>query len=390
MITKIAKNLRNKTLISVGVNYVRINFWHKIVKPKSLVTAPVKFLSRVTDSPDEALEFLLKRVSELTNTNQFALFISSDDERSDIIKNLLAKSGTKIVQISIGEISQYKCSGASAPSCLFTSFLQARIIHQIGELLLQNEFLINIPFEFVCIPKGEYSALEKYDDFNLFSFVSPLLISEINFNELYEHSLDHFDLRTPYFRYTAKCDIRDFMDLLQLITNVVKNDIEGDIAEFGSYKGHSGFLISEILKKLGSEKLLYMFDTFEEFPREDFGIDSFWSSTHKVDFDEVKRKLSSQDNVKLIKGDFTETVLKQPVNKLSFIYVDCDSYRATKFLMEHLFEDVLSRNGFMVFEDYGHQALLGNRLAIHQFFDKKKNCMKIFSQFSAFYIVIKL
>jgi hypothetical protein len=43
----------------------------------------------------------------------------------------------------------------------------------------------------------------------------------------------------------------------------------------------------------------------------------------------------------------------------------------------------------MVFEDYGHQALLGNRLAIHQFFDKKKDCIKIFSQFSGFYIVVK-
>jgi hypothetical protein len=389
MIDKITKNLKNKTLFSVGINYIRINFWHKIVKPKTLVAAPIIFLSRVTDSPDEAVEFLIKRVEELTNPDQYALFISSDDKRSETIKNQLAQKRIKIVQIKIEEIAKFAFIGRPIPSCLFTSFLNAGIIHQIGESLLQNQFLINVPFEYVCIPKAEYSALEKYDDFNLFSFVSPLLISEINFNELYEQSLDHFDLRTPYFRYTAKCDIRDFMDLIQIITNIVQNDIEGDIAEFGSYKGHSGFLISELLKKLGSDKILYMFDTFEEFPREDIGIDTFWSNTHKVDFDEVKRKLSSQNNIKLVKGDFTETLLIQPINKLSFIYVDCDSYRATKFLMEQLFDDVLSKNGFMVFEDYGHQALLGNRLAIHQFFDKKKDCIKIFSQFSGFYIVVK-
>jgi hypothetical protein len=390
MINKLTKNLKNRTLISVGINYVRINFWHRVFKPKSQVSAPVKFLSRVTDSPDEAIEFLIKRVNELTNTDQYALFISSADLRSENVKNLLNKTGTEIVQISIEEISQFEFTGGSAPSCLFTSSFSASIIHRIGESLLKNKFLINIPFEYVCIPKEEYSALEKYDDFNLFSFVSPLLISEISFNELYEQSLDHFNLRTPYFRYTAKCDIRDFMDLLQIITNVVQNDIEGDFAEFGSYNGHSGYLISEVLNKIGSDKILNMFDTFEEFPGEEMGIDSFWSNTHKVNFDEVKSRLANQTNIKLVKGDFTETLPMQAINKLSFIYVDCDSYRATKFLAEFLYDKVLSKGGFMVFEDYGHQALLGNRLAIHDFFDKKTGCIKFFSQFSAFYIVVKL
>lgn len=390
MFDKIIKNINNRTLFSVGINYIRINFWHKIVKPKTLVAAPIIFLSRVTNSPDEAIEFLIKRVEELTNPDQYALFISSDDKRSGTLKNQLTQKKIKIVQINIEEIAKFAFIGGPVPSCLFTSFLNAGIIHQIGELLLRNQFLINVPFEYVCIPKAEYSALEKYDDFNLFSFVSPLLISEINFNELYEQSLDHFDLRTPYFRYTAKCDIRDFMDLLQVITNVVKNEIEGEIAEFGSYKGHSGYLISEVLKKSGSDKILYMFDTFEKFPGEELGIDSFWSDTHKVNFDEVKRKLADQTNIILVKGDFTETLPMQGIKKLSLIYVDCDSFRATKFLVEFLYNTILSKGGFMVFEDYGHQALLGNRLAIHQFFDNKKGCIKFFSQFSAFYIVVKL
>jgi hypothetical protein len=268
--------------------------------------------------------------------------------------------------------------------------MDARTIHKIGKDILMNSSISSIPFEYVCIPKEEYSALEKYDDYNRFSFVSPLLISEFRYNGLYERSLDKFGLRTPYFRYTAKCDIRDFMDLTQIVTNVVKNNIEGDIAEFGSYKGHSGYLISEILNSCKSDKLLYMFDTFEAFPGEEFGIDSFWSNTHKVDFDEVKNRLASQTNIKLVKGDFTETLPLQGIQKLSFIYVDCDSYRATRFLMEYLYDNVLSSGGFMVFEDYGHPALLGNRLAIHSFFDDRNDCIKFFSQFSGYYIIVKL
>jgi hypothetical protein len=132
-----------------------------------------------------------------------------------------------------------------------------------------------------------------------------------------------------------------------------------------------------------------MFDTFDAFPGEELGIDTFWSNTHKVDFEEVKNRLSSQTNIKLIKGDFTETLPLQSIKKLSLIYVDCDSYRATKFLMEHLYDTTLSNGGCMVFEDYGHPALLGNRLAIHQFFDERNDCLKFFSQFSGFYIVVK-
>ena len=186
MIGKIIKNIKNRTLFSVGINYIRINFWHKIVKPRTLVAAPIKFLSRVTDSPDEAVEFLIKRVEELTNPDQYALFISSDDKRSETIKNQLASKRIKIVQIKIEETAKFTFIGGPVPSCLFTSFLNAGIIHKIGESLIQNPFLINFPFEYVCIPKAEYSALEKYDDFNLFSFVSPLLISEIKqHNHLY-------------------------------------------------------------------------------------------------------------------------------------------------------------------------------------------------------------
>ncbi len=390
MINKIIKNIKNKTLISVTINYFRINILHKIVKPKSLTEIPLKILSRVTESPDEAIEFLIKRVTELTNENYYALFISSEDEKADYIKNQLTIKNVVFDLIQIKDIPAFQMRGKTEPACLFTSFFDAVTIYLIGQSLLHNQSLINIPFEYVCIAKTEYNALEKYDNYNKFSFVSPLLISDLKFNKIYEDSLDKFDLNTPWFHYTAKCDVRDFMDLNQILNHIVRNEIYGDIAEFGSYKGHSGYLMSEVLRVMSSDKKVYLFDTFEEFPSEIMGIDSFWSNTHQVDFEEVKNKLSSYQNTILIKGDFTKTLPETGIENLSFIYVDCDSYRATKFLTEYLYERKLSPGGVMVFEDYGHPALLGNRLAIHNYFDNRKDCFRFFSQFSGFYIVMKL
>jgi predicted O-methyltransferase YrrM len=385
MINKLKKHYKQGTLLAVIKNILLS--WLPNKKQKQ---SPARIIGRVTESLEEAIEFLVNRISDLNKDEKTSLLVGEEDLLFAKLINGLNGRSVSFQRIDLNRISSLEIQYPEKTGCIFTSYMDAKTIHKIGEAILNNKSITGIPFEYVCIPKEEYSALEKYDDYNSFSFVSPLLISGINCNELYERSLDLFELRTPYFRYTAKCDIRDFMDLVQIISNVVHNKIDGDIAEFGSYNGHSGFLMSELLRMLGSEKTLYMFDTFEEFPKEDIGIDSFWSNTHKVDFDEVKRKLEFQVNVKLVKGDFTETLPEQPIEKLSFIYVDCDSYRATKFLMEYLYDSVLSEGGFMVFEDYGHPALLGNRLAIHQFFDDKKDCNRFFSQFSGYYIVTKL
>ncbi|MFM8431910.1 MAG: TylF/MycF/NovP-related O-methyltransferase, partial [Bacteroidota bacterium] len=168
-----------------------------------------------------------------------------------------------------------------------------------------------------------------------------------------------------------------------------RKDVPGDICEFGSYKGHSGYLLSRLIEAEKSEKKLFMFDMFEHFPDESAGVDAFWSKTHQVDFEEVKAKFENRKNTTLIKGDFTQTLFTVELDKISLIYVDCDSYRATLFLMEELFEKRLSEKGMMIFEDYGHPALLGNRLAIHRFFDSRTDCICFFSQFSGYYIVIK-
>lgn len=384
MIRKIIKHYNQGTLLEV-LN----NIFFSWIPKKESKPEPVRIIGRVTESWEEAIEFLVERIGSLNKNGKFSLLIDEKDQLATQLINILNGKKISFQSVDLNDIGKYQVESPEKTGCIFTSCMDARTIHKIGKAILLNSSLSNIPFEYVCIPKEEFSALQKYDDYNKYSFVSPLLISDLDFNKLYEQSLDRFGLRTPYFRYTAKCDIRDFMDLTQLITNIVQNNIEGDIAEFGSYKGHSGFLISELLKRLGSDKLLYMFDTFEEFPGEELGIDAFWSNTHKVDFEEVKNKLASQANVKLVKGDFTKTHPEQSIKALSLIYVDCDSYRATKFLMEHLYVKVLSVGGVMIFEDYGHPALLGNRLAIHKFFDNRKDCIKFFSQFSGYYIVIK-
>jgi hypothetical protein len=69
--------------------------------------------------------------------------------------------------------------------------------------------------------------------------------------------------------------------------------------------------------------------------------------------------------------------------------VDCDSYRATRYLLQRVYDGALMRGGIIAFEDYGHPALLGNRLAVDEFFEPRTDCLRWFSQFSGIYTVRK-
>jgi hypothetical protein len=212
--------------------------------------------------------------------------------------------------------------------------------------------------------------------------VSPLPTYPFDPFALYEDSLEHFE---------KKCDIRDFMDICQVLKNIRDNGVAGDVAEFGSYRGHSGWLLASLMTALElEEKRLFLFDTFDSFPEEPLGIDRFWSSSHPVDFEGVRRKFAAFPFVTLVKGDFTRTFEAAGIQKLSLAYVDCDAYRSTAFLMDRLFPEVLAPGGMMVFEDYGHAQLLGNRAAVHDYFEKRAGCVQFFSQFSGCYIVVRL
>lgn len=258
---------------------------------------------------------------------------------------------------------------------------QARAIAAAAERLTAHPLLSKVPFEYAPGLDRQRQVFEQRDEYAQTYFVSPLLRDPVDVYALYEESLQRFE---------QKCGLRDFLDLYQVLLHVHKQAVPGDIVEFGSYRGHSGWLIARVLDALGSDKKLYLFDMFEKFPAESYGVDGFWSHTHDVDFDEVRAKFAGMPRVALIKGDLTQTLATSGVERVALAYVDCDSYRATRFLIDEVYHRRLSLNGAMVFEDYGHPALLGNRLAV----DEGLRCpapagFQFFSQFSGLYVAVK-
>ncbi|MDE0821880.1 MAG: class I SAM-dependent methyltransferase [Opitutales bacterium] len=329
---------------------------------------------------EEAVEFLVERVKAVSKKNNISTLLLLGP-KGKFAQNVLGRldSGLSIESLdSVDELMRLPKEHL-LKALIIISSITPRVVHELVLALLQNKETEHLPVEYVVVPVMENQGIDlMWEDSS--HFLSPLSLQKKSPYDIFNDSLDKFE---------AKTGVRDYLDLLQCINHVVSNDVSGAIAEFGSFKGQSGYLIRRHLDEIKSNKKLYLFDMFESFPYEKIGIDHFWSETHEVDFEEVKSKFTSLDNVNFVQGEFSKTLPESDCNELALAFVDCDAYRSTKYLIEEIFDKRLSPGGIMIFEDYGHSNLLGNRLAVHECFDNKQNVFQFFSHFSGSYIVCK-
>lgn len=311
----------------------------------------------------------------------WVLSLGEDDAFHRLLNQHLQTRGVAYRAHALVEALRWQASDTAGLRGIVCGYADVARQTQAARALPQHPALSSVPFEYAAGINPERELFARRDEYAHTHFVAPSLLDRPSPYELYEESLT---------RFPQKCGLRDYLDLYQVIRHVVANRIAGDLAEFGSYQGHSGYLIARTLQALGSDKRLHMFDMFEQFPQEPYGMDHFWSATHTVDFGQVQAKLADLPNVRLVRGDFTQTLATSGVGQLALAYVDCDSYRATRYLIRTLWDRHLMRGAALVCEDYGHPALLGNRAAVHEELDGSAGAFRFFSQFSGLYIALKL
>ena len=348
-----------------------------------MATSPTNRLNRwQIHSSDDAIQFLSKKARNAFKAcrRPHILIIGGPDAMTAAIReDLIAHRMVPVVR----PLNDFLENGVTEPeqfACVVCTYTDIRRTTAVARAVLADAGLSQLIFEYVTFPAQDYRILARHQTETSLSKISPLLTYPLDVLGLYEASLAHFE---------KKCDVRDYMDFCQMLKTIKDNDIDGDIAEFGSYRGHSGYLLASLMAGLEMNKHLYLFDTFDSFPEEPLGIDQFWSGSHPVDFETVRQKFDRFPFVTFVKGDFTHTFNTAAIKQLAFVYVDCDAYRSTAYLIDRVYTDALSPGGVMIFEDYGHAQLLGNRAAVHNFFDQRSGCVQFFSQFSGSYIVIK-
>ncbi len=138
-------------------------------------------------------------------------------------------------------------------------------------------------------------------------------------------------------------------------------NIEGDIAEVGGYKGESAKVICQ--NKQG--KTLHLFDTFEGLPYSD-GI--YKKGEYKSNYSTVKSYLSKYPNTFIYRGIFPETSDPIKYKTFSMVHLDVDVYKSTIDCL-NFFYHRMNKGGIILIHDYTYSKGVAD--AVNIFFQDR-------------------
>lgn len=188
-----------------------------------------------------------------------------------------------------------------------------------------------------------------------------------------------YTLTTPR-RVAALCDG---------VRYVVRNEVPGEIAECGVWRGGSMMAVALTLLEMDvRDRDLYLYDTFQgmskpteadvrsaydgyslhrRWRRRRSGQGSTWAA---VPAEQVLAAMTTTGyppkRVHLVKGKVEDTLPRQAPERLSLLRLDTDWYASTRHSLEHLYPR-LSVGGVLIVDDYGHYE--GARRAVDEYLD---------------------
>ncbi len=165
-------------------------------------------------------------------------------------------------------------------------------------------------------------------------------------------------------------DTARFYFLCLLYDQVVKEELRGDVAELGVYKGNTAALLAAVARTLGTTA--WLFDTFEGFDPADLsGVDADKRPEFSDTSIEAVRALVGPAHVRLVPGRFPETASAVPEDaRFSVVHIDCDLYAPFRAALEFFYPRMVP-GGFMVLHDYGSLHWDGTERAVDEFLADK-------------------
>jgi O-methyltransferase len=157
------------------------------------------------------------------------------------------------------------------------------------------------------------------------------------------------------------------------------NNLDGNVAEVGVYKGGTAKLFSKIFNKS-----IHLFDTFEGMPETDLIKDKHKKGDFRDTSLELVKDFLIGDNIHFYKGFFPNTAENIKDKKFCFVHIDADIYKSVYDCCSFFYERLVN-NAIMVFDDYGFPSCPGAKLAVDEFFAEKKRTNNLFTNRAMFH-----
>jgi len=136
---------------------------------------------------------------------------------------------------------------------------------------------------------------------------------------------------------------------------VLQQNVPGDFAELGVYKGESAWL----LHQMAPDRTLHLFDTFKGFNPVDLTHESGeaarydWHDFADTDAAMVLQKLQHHPGVRIHEGYFPETTAGLETTQYALVHIDADLYAPVSAGLSYFYPR-LSPGGVIMVHDYTH------------------------------------
>ncbi|HET9232572.1 MAG TPA: TylF/MycF/NovP-related O-methyltransferase [Candidatus Eisenbacteria bacterium] len=183
---------------------------------------------------------------------------------------------------------------------------------------------------------------------------------------------------------------RDFVTLVRLVERI--EDFQGAILECGVYRGATLLGMAHRLRLRGLHNVkIYGCDSFEGFPeptQDDAGENaSFHPHVHKGYFGDTRyerllariRALGYDDQIRLVKGFFENTLETLNGNRFSLVHLDVDLYGSYQTCLHWAYPRTLP-GGYIVLDEYdfSEDVYPGAKRAIDEFLADKPEKLERF------------
>ena len=145
--------------------------------------------------------------------------------------------------------------------------------------------------------------------------------------------------------------------------------IRGGVAELGVYRGDFAKIINEIFP----DRKLFLFDTFEGFPKEDLDYEKEHNllineigNLANTSVEYVLNKMPYRDSCVIRKGYFPDTAAGLEDERYAFVNIDVDLYKPIIAGLEYFWPRMVE-NGYIFVHDYFSFSYAGPRQAVEEF-----------------------
>ena len=171
---------------------------------------------------------------------------------------------------------------------------------------------------------------------------------------------------------------RNYFDYVRLSTlelisfEIKKKGLPGNVAELGVYKGRFARYINQYF----SDRVLYLFDTFEGFDKRDIDSETRKNfSSGEQDFSDtsveaVLKLMPFPQKCNPVIGFFPESA-KRINDSFVFVSLDADLYEPIYNGLQFFYPKLVS-GGYIFIHDFNNEAYKGARKAVEQFCEEFK------------------